>query len=144
MKKLVSLLSLAAIVMVVASCGNVEKILPKKDGTWESGTTTYREYVANTLDSTYTDNTVTTYTFQKDGTGTYSENGTTTVSNFTWSVNADGDIVTLCEDFLGGSSLCIAWDVQESSGKEQLWMATIQSGVSGTYTEVEATFTRKD
>lgn len=141
MKKFLSISALALVCIIAVSCGKVEKILPKKDGTWKSTSTTYRDFVNNTLDSTYTDTEASTMVFEKDGTGYSYTTNVDSTDAFTWTVNDDNDIVTICQDFLG-ASFCVAFDVIESSKDSQTWMTTFQSGTAGTYTESEATFTR--
>lgn len=113
-------LALSAIIAIVAvGCNKVEKILPKKDGTWRAVSITDAQYVNNTLDTTYVDNNPgETYTFVKDGTGSMTDTDTTIA--FSWTVNDDNDQITLCVDFLG-VQFCQPMDVLESSKDAQTW-----------------------
>jgi hypothetical protein len=141
MKKLLSISALVLVCIIAVSCGKVEKILPKQDGTWRSSSTTYREFVANALDTTYTETFNSTMVFEKDGTGYSYETNADSTDAFTWSVNDDNDVVTICQDFFG-LQFCVPFEVLESSKDSQTWVATTESGTAGTYTESEATFTR--
>ncbi len=138
MKTLKASFWILLLALVVAGCGGVEKIMPRQDGTWDV-TTTYRTFVASTLDSSWTDPVI-TFTFDKAGTFTYKDsNGTHTD---TWTVNPDGNIVILCEATVG-SLLCVDYLVEESAKDSQKWLGKIVGAVNGSYTEIELNLKRK-
>ena len=134
MKTIQSFLIVALIAVVAVGCGKVEKVLPKKDGTWKTTKQEQRDYENDVLQSTTTAITTTKFTFQDDGTGSYVDDGTT--SAFTWSVNDDNDKITVCEEF-GGISFCFTYDVIESKGSSQVWYGEIVDGTSRTELDLE-------
>lgn len=127
----------------VAACGKVEKILPKKDGTWKIAQIDYREYSTAGLDSSYTDLTSSeSYEFDKDGTGTVTD-GSDIVA-FTWSVSNDGDEISICYDILGGIFFCVKNEVLESEKNRQVWTNTDKEDGDSTWTESDVTLERVD
>lgn len=133
--KLVKLFSLAIVMVVaVSSCNKVEKILPKQDGTWTIKSQVSREYESDSLVSTDTETNVGTIFFDKEGTGTFTDADTTTA--FTWSVNDDGDVVTICQSF-AGINFCIDNTVVESSKDAQSWTSTQVDGTYRSETDME-------
>jgi hypothetical protein len=134
MKAIQSFLIVALIAVVAVGCGKVEKILPKKDGKWKTTKQEQRYYENDVLQSTTTDITTTSFTFQKDGTGSLVDNGSTDA--FTWSVNSDNDEITLCQDF-GGVSICFTYDIVESKSTTQVWFGEIVDGSDRTEMDIE-------
>lgn len=126
----------AALTLVIGmtSCNKVEKILPKQDGTWNISSQVSREYENDSLVFTGTETNVGTLFFDKEGTGTFTDADTTTT--FTWTVNSDGDQVTICQDFFG-IQFCIPNTVVESSKDAQSWSSVIVDGTSRSETDME-------
>lgn len=139
MKQLSLFLCVTGLAIILTSCGGAENVLPRKDGTWVVSTQIVREYIANTLDTTYTETNVGTAVFNKDGSGTWSDADTTYAT--TWSADDKAETVTWCQDY-AGTTFCVTYDVLESSGKQQKWSTMYNSG-SGNYQEVEVTLDRK-
>jgi hypothetical protein len=134
MKTIQSFIVVALIAIVAVGCGKVEKILPKKDGTWKVTKQEQREYQNDVLQSTDTEITTTEMTFQKDGSGTYVEGGSS--FTFNWSVNDDNDKLDFCQDF-GGASICVTYDIVESSANAQTWYLEIVDGSDRTEFDLE-------
>ena len=141
MKKFNLFLTLGLLVALAAGCGTaVKSILPRQDGTWKTGTFTFRNYVNSSVDSTWTINPGDTYTFDKSGSGTRADSsGTSHV--VVWSVNPEGDIVSLCYN-TPSSQNCQLYYVVSSGSKEQKWKATINGAVNGTWQEQDWTLNR--
>lgn len=137
--KVLALTALMAIVIV--GCSKVEKILPKKDGTWKTTSSVSRVYVNSALDTTITQTTGfdETVTFEKDGIGSITDPDTTIA--FTWTVNDNQDEVTMCFDF-GGISLCQTSTVLESEKDKQVWMTSDKASGDVDWTETDATMER--
>ena len=136
MKKFSAIMFTVAAVVLMTACNNVEKILPKKDGTWNISMITETETVNRTVTSDTTYSPVgTSFTFDKDGTGTYTEPDTT--DSFTWAYNDDNETITMT---LASFPLAIVYDVLESSKDAQTWRYTFTFD-DGTDVEVdESTF----
>jgi hypothetical protein len=132
------------VAVAAVGCKKVEKILPKKDGTWKATSITYYEYENSSLDTTYTEtNNPEIYTFEKDGTGTISD-GTDT-ANTTWEVNDDNDVIKLCAAFPGSSIyFCTDYDILESDKDRQVWRGSDKETGDTFWTETEATLERVD
>ena len=139
MKTIHSFLAVALIAIVAVGCGKVEKILPKKDGTWTTTKQVEREYENDVLQSTDDTISVSEFTFQDDGSGTYVEGGASYA--FTWSVNDDNDEISVCESF-SGVSFCFTYDIVESSKDAQKWYGEIVD--DNFRTELELELARKD
>lgn len=145
MKASVKALALAMLVALVAvGCSKVEKILPKKDGKWKQTSAKYDWYNNNTLDSSWTEtatDSADVWEFLKDGVGNIISTDTTTA--FTWSVNDDNDVVTICQSF-SGLSFCVAMDVLESEKNKQVWFFSDKETGDSTWTETTSTMERVD
>ncbi len=139
--KVLTLTVLLAIVAV--GCSKVEKILPKKEGTWKTTSSVSRVYVNSALDTTITTTSglVDTYKFEKDGIGTYTDADTSVA--FTWAVNDDQDEVTMCFDF-AGLQICSKSTVLESEKDKQVWTSTDKVDGDVDWTETDATLERVD
>ncbi len=81
-------------VLVLASCTNAEKILPKADGRWENSRVEMKTYLDDSLtsDTAFFNDGFTN--FQSDGSGTYEDNSGNITGNFSWSVDDDQLTVT--------------------------------------------------
>ncbi len=134
MKTIHSFIVVALIAIVAVGCGKVEKILPKKDGTWKVTKQEQRDYQNDVLQSTDTEITITEMVFKKDGSGTYVDGGTTYA--ITWSVNDDNDEFTMCEDF-AGASVCFTYDIIESKSDSQVWFLELSDGNDRTEVDIE-------
>lgn len=134
MKSIKLIASTLILTAALTSCNKVEKILPKQDGTWTIKSQTTREYDNGTLVSTETETNAGTVFFDKEGTGSWTDADTTLP--FTWTVNSDGDVVTICQSFLG-IQFCIPNTVVESSKDAQSWTSVIEDGTDRTETDTE-------
>lgn len=140
MKNLRFSILVLSLAMLAVGCNKVEKILPKKDGLWNVTNLTSKTYFNNALISTQSDNNPgMTYEFNKDETGTYKD--ATDTQNFTWSVNADNDVLTICQE-VNSITICLDLDIIESSKDAQEWHFTDQQSGSSAWQESELTLER--
>lgn len=140
MKSLKSITVLALLAVVAAGCvGGIEKILPRKDGTWVSTSIVYTRYVNSAVDSTWTDNTTYTYVFDRIGSvNVTGPNGTQTL---TW--QARNDIATLCDNS-SATQVCEQYLILESSNTSQLWRAQFADSINGNWLEKQLALERAD
>lgn len=145
MKTSVKAFAIAALMAIVAvGCSKIEKILPKKDGKWKGESVEVKEYVSNTLDSTYTEipnDSDGVWEFLKDGEGNIILPDTT--MPFTWTVNDDNDEVTICQSF-GSAQICFTQTVLESEKNRQVWFFTSKETGDTNWTEQTTTMVRVD
>lgn len=88
-----------AAVLVLSSCQDLEKILPKDNGSWKLVQETISEFedgVATVTDSVVTYSNPTVWKFNEDGTGSYTEDGVTEA--FAWTYDADAETLNIDVD----------------------------------------------
>lgn len=140
MKKLSIGVIVAFLTVLVVGCGSdVVHVLPSKTGTWRSDNIAYTYYLNSVVDSTWSVVDNSTYTFEKGGAGTRED--ASGRHSFTWSVNADGDVATICTNSVTAQQ-CQAYLVVSSSKNAQTWKATIVGAVNGEWTEYVLSLTR--
>lgn len=140
MKHLKITILLSLLLVLVVSCGKVKNVLVSQDGKWLSSAVTTRSYVNSTLDSTWTTQNPTTYTFDKAGTVVVTPT-TGSSQTLTWTVNQNQDIISLCVS--SPTYSCTEYLIVSSSKSEQQWKATIVGAVNGEWTEQDLTLTRQ-
>lgn len=130
-------LKVLAFAMVAAfalvSCNSVEKILPKKDGTWNNTSVDSKVYIDDVLflELTLTDS-LGSSTFEKDGTGESFDASGTSTGTFTWT--ATDEEVSLTQD-----GTTDTFEVLESSKSEQTWYQSETEVDNGVTTRTEVT-----
>jgi hypothetical protein len=132
----------ALVALIAVGCGNVEKILPKKDGLWVGKSQTVTVFANGVQDTSYTEtDSLGQMMFEKDGGGYSADYAGNNKVNFTWSVNADNDQVTVTDT----SGVPIVFDVLESSGKEQTWKTSVSFDLFGITikTDIQSTMERQ-
>jgi hypothetical protein len=140
MKTLKATFFIALLALIVVGCGGVEKILPRQDGVWKTTLSEHRSYVNSTLDSTWTDTQIFTYTFDKSGAGTFVDAAGSHI--VTWSSNPKGDIVTICQNTITSQN-CEQFLVLSSAKDSQNWRSQTAGAVNGSYTEHEIKLARE-
>lgn len=124
MKKIQSALVILGIALIALGCNQQERFLFRKDGTWRTTKETQRVYINGNLSFTDTDIHTTEVYFNKEGTGTLITDGETEAT--TWSMNDDGDELTICVLEGNSTSTCMTIDVLIAEKDKQVWHTEIQ------------------
>lgn len=132
MKKTIAITILTAAIGFTAACSkSPDKVLPKKDGTWNVSIKIQQYPGANlTYDMTYI--------FKDDGTVTFQLDGQTSLKSYSWVYSRNTKKITISG--LDGSYPEI-YNVIEMKAKSEKWQQTdIEAGVA---TTVDITLTKK-
>lgn len=130
-----SLLALFAIVMF-AGCGNLEKRLPKKDGTWALETEHRLEIVDENVLVDSTNTNLGTLVFNKDGSG--QKLFTTDTTSIEWAYNSTTDQVTILQN-----NINFVYNILENDKDAQSWQNIAEIEVGGSVGRVETTWSLK-
>lgn len=116
---------------ILASCSKApNKVLVKKDGTWNAAYTTV------TSQTGMPDQTVTgtsTITFDKNGSGHYVDSGSTV--NFTWSYNEAATSITMTED----TGNTYTYTVSDMKPNSETWYTEVSVTIGGIVTKISNT-----
>ena len=117
--------------ILISSCSKApNKVLVKKDGTWNAAYTTVTT-ITGTAPTTVTGTSV--ITFDKNGSGHYVDSGNTI--NFTWSYNETATSITITED-TGNTYTYIVTDLKMNS---ETWTSTVSITLGGIATTITNT-----
>lgn len=118
-------------VVLISACSKApNKVLVKKDGTWNAAYTTV------TSQTGMPDQTVTgtsTITFEKNGNGHYVDSGSTV--NFTWSYNEAATSITLTED----TGNTYTYTVSDLKPNSETWYTEVSVTIGGIVTKISNT-----
>lgn len=96
MKAIPTLFLSALAALILVSCSNPDRILPKADGRWQNSRIEVQTYLDGVLlsDTAFTNEGYTN--FNSDGTGFTEDNSGNNTGNFSWSVS--DDVLTISDD----------------------------------------------
>ncbi len=129
MKKTIQIATMLLVVVSLYSCTKTEKVLVRKDGTWniDEQTSSYTLFGVPTTD---TDTDAGTVTFKDDGSGTIDYNDGTS-DTFAWSVT--DDVISVTYASIGET---VDFDILDSSKDSQHWNGSYTYDVLGTPVDV--------